>query len=262
MLRRMTYRAISLGLAILLALALRFSPALAASAPEVRIVGSSPSLPARLGRNEPVYLRLAYGSASAIRVQARGFLQGADLTDGVRYNPSPAYPAGDGEAMVWLSYSDPTRIDQIRVEIYDADWKTLKVLALPADITWSIAAAPARSRPEWVERLNAGQQNPAGDVGSGTAAGFADWLTGLLLGVGIPGYFVLQIVLAIRYSGGWRVAALAPLAIMLPAMAHAAFALSMQSNLWPLLVVLSAPFLFLYLCALIVARWLVRMASG
>jgi hypothetical protein len=262
MLRRMIYRAIFPRLAILLALALPFGPARADSAPEVRIVASAPSLPARLGRNEPVYLRLSYRSAIPLRVQARGFFRGEDLTNGVRYNPSPAYPAGDGEAMVWLSYSGPTRIDQVRVEICDGNWKTLKILALPVDVVWSSAAAPVRPQPAWVERLNAGQQNPAGDGDSGTAAGFADWLTGLLLGVGIPGYFVLQIVLAIRYSGGWRVAALAPLAIMLPAMAHAAFALSMQSNLWPLLVVLSAPFLFLYLCALIVARWLVRMASG
>jgi hypothetical protein len=85
-----------------------------------------------------------------------------------------------------------------------------------------------------------------------------DTLIGLLLMVGLPGYFVLQILFPLRYDGGWRVAALLPLIVMLPAIAHAVFALSQESNLWPLVVILIAPVLFLYLCAVGAARFVMR----
>lgn len=85
-----------------------------------------------------------------------------------------------------------------------------------------------------------------------------DMLIGILMMLGVPGYFVLQVLLPWRYQRGWRIAALLPLVVMLPAMAHATYALRMESNLWPILVVLSAPVLFLYLCAVATAHFFAR----
>lgn len=74
----------------------------------------------------------------------------------------------------------------------------------------------------------------------------------------LPGYGVLQWHAARNWRGGWRIAALAPLAIMAPLVIHAALAYMAQSNLWPLLVILTAPLAFGYLIALSGARALTR----
>lgn len=74
----------------------------------------------------------------------------------------------------------------------------------------------------------------------------------------LPGYGVLQWHAARNWRGGWRIAALAPLAIMAPLVIHAALAYMAQSNLWPLLVILTAPPAFGYLIALSGARALTR----
>jgi hypothetical protein len=76
---------------------------------------------------------------------------------------------------------------------------------------------------------------------------------GSLIMLSVPLYFVLQAWLPLRWSGGWRVAALLPLIPIGPAIAWSLYALSDHSNLWPITVVLLAPPCFLYLlilCAL------------
>lgn len=67
----------------------------------------------------------------------------------------------------------------------------------------------------------------------------------------VPAYFLLQLLLPFRWSGGWRTAALLPLIATLPAIAWSLYALSRGSNLWPITVILLAPPCCLYLLALI-----------
>ena len=70
----------------------------------------------------------------------------------------------------------------------------------------------------------------------------------------VPAYFFLQYFTAVRYRGGWRLAALAPMVVMVPAVGHAVLAFLGGSNLWPLLLFLTAPFAFLYLVGVAVVR--------
>src|SRR4051794_36478616 len=70
-----------------------------------------------------------------------------------------------------------------------------------------------------------------------------------LLMLSVPGYFILQFWLARSWRGRWRLVAFIPLLAIVPAMTFSAFALSQGSNLWPLTVVLLAPFGFVYLLA-------------
>lgn len=85
---------------------------------------------------------------------------------------------------------------------------------------------------------------------------------GLVIMLGVPGYVVLQWILARRWKGGWRIAALAPLVIMIPVLGHALLALAAQSNLWPIFVIFTAPVAFAYLVALIVLWAGVRWVQG
>jgi len=71
-----------------------------------------------------------------------------------------------------------------------------------------------------------------------------------IAGLALLGYLVLQPVMAFRLSGGWRMAALAPLIVTIPLVVQAAYALEAGSNLWPLWLIFATPFAFLYLLVL------------
>jgi hypothetical protein len=74
-----------------------------------------------------------------------------------------------------------------------------------------------------------------------------DWLIGELVALAGPAYFFLQILMAVRYRGRWRAAALVPLIVMVPLAIQAAFAYGFGVSTWPLFLVLSAPFAFAFL---------------
>jgi hypothetical protein len=79
-----------------------------------------------------------------------------------------------------------------------------------------------------------------------------------LIFLGIPGYVLLQVLLPLLTSGGWRRAALAPAVIMVPVVVFTALAYAAQSNLWPMALLLTAPFACLYLAVLGVILALIR----
>jgi len=79
---------------------------------------------------------------------------------------------------------------------------------------------------------------------------FADLFAGFAFMAGVPGYFVLQPWALIRFRGGWRIAALVPLIGAVPTIVWSLYALSKDSNLWPLTFIFFAPLGSLYLVAL------------
>ena len=83
-----------------------------------------------------------------------------------------------------------------------------------------------------------------------------------LIFLGVPGYFLLQAALTFWTSGGWRKATLVPAVIMVPVVAYTVLAFAAQSNLWPLLLLLSAPLACLYLVVLGVILLLRRLARA
>jgi hypothetical protein len=241
--------------AAILMLAALASPG--AAAPEIEIVGSEPGLSGSLGLNRALYLRLAYQSDVAIRVQAHGYRAGAEVTDGVRFNPSPAYPAGGGEAMVWIAFAEAVRIDEIRIEVADDRWAPLLVARVPVDLRWAEEAAAEGALPAWVERLDAEQQNAVSDaVNSG--GGRIDALIGTVFVYGVPVYLALQLLLALRYRGGWRIAALLPFPFMLLALVYVSLAVAAGSNIAPVILVFAAPPFAFYLGCVALAHRLAR----
>ena len=85
-----------------------------------------------------------------------------------------------------------------------------------------------------------------------------DDLLGTAVMLSLPGYVVLQWHAARNWTGGWRIAAFIPLIIMSLLVIQAAMAFAAQSNLWPLLVILTAPLSCIYLLALFGARAVIR----
>jgi hypothetical protein len=219
----------------------------AASLPEVWIADTDPPLTQNLNRGTVLYLHLRYRSEAPLRAQVKGFFEGAEVVDGASWNPSPPYPAGEGEVIAWIAYSKPTRLDELRVEVSDGKWQPVLILKQPANVAWTGLVADEPTRAEWVKRLSDAQQDATRQgietIGNDSFGN----LIGFLVMISVPGYFVLQILFGLRWSGWWRIAALVPLVFMAPALGHAVFALSAGSNIWPIVLILAAPFGFLYL---------------
>lgn len=82
-----------------------------------------------------------------------------------------------------------------------------------------------------------------------------EMILGLVVMAGVPAYFVVQPATVLRWPGGWRLAALAPLLVTAPALCFSLFALYHGSNLWPLTLIFAAALGTVYLAALWLARW-------
>jgi hypothetical protein len=82
-----------------------------------------------------------------------------------------------------------------------------------------------------------------------------EMLLGLVVMAGVPAYLVAQPMTIVRWPGGWRLAALAPLLLIVPALCFSLFALSHGSNLWPHALIFAAALGSVYLAALWLARW-------
>lgn len=226
----------------------------------VEIVASDPESEATLDAREPLYLRIAYDSGMRLRFQAAGFVDGVEVRDTEAMNVAPSYPPGQGEALAWVAYDTPTRIDEVRVTVFDATWKKLDTLTYPIDTHWSgVMPKTWREPVPWAKRLSAAQQSMR-DPGSTTSQPGGDGLDVLLMlaGWSIPGYFILQITLFFRSHRGWRAAVALPLLGTVPLTGYTLYALLAGSNLWPVMMLFLMPFAFVYL----VAVWLAKRLWG
>jgi uncharacterized membrane protein (GlpM family) len=86
-----------------------------------------------------------------------------------------------------------------------------------------------------------------------------------VVGIGslsIVGYLILQPLLAFRFTGKWRIAALVPLLATVPLIVQAAVAAATGSNLWPILLIFFMPCAFLYLLLLAALHWWMGRAAA
>src|SRR5262245_45213960 len=210
----------------------------------VSIADSDPGLSGRLGSQEPLYLRIAYRSDRPVRVRAEG-LAGARKI-GAMNNGMPLHPAGQGEALVWIAYNQGTSLDRLRISLHDDKWREVHAVSVPVQLQWDAGARrDTRQRAAWVARMSETQQRMISQqMNDATPAG-GMWL-GAAFMLAVPGYFVLQILFAWGWNGGWRTAALVPLIVIAPAVIYSLFALTQGSNLWPLAVIFLATLGFVY----------------
>ena len=195
------------------------------------IAESSPGLSGQLAVGGQILIRLTYQSNVPVRFRPEAYAAAQKVTAGASHNIAPPYPAGKGEALVWMSFEHPTTIDEIRIGAFDDRWKPLASISTPVRLAWS-EHAPHQPMPSWAARLNREQQDIGrqrsrdeseqyarqGSVSMGVAA------------ISILGYALLQVLLPILFSGAWRLAALAPLLGTVPLAVHAALALNAGSK--------------------------------
>lgn len=222
----------------------------------VRILETDPSVAATLHAREPFYVRIAYQSDVPLRFQAAGYDRGMKRQEGVALNPAPVYGAGTGHAIGWIAGDDKTRIDEIRVHVFDESWRLIDTLSAAADIRWNGAAPRTRREPAaWATELSDIQQHMTAARLASTGEDNALWgILVMLMAWSVPGYFVLQIYMWLKYREHWRRAALLPLWVMVPLFAYSLFALFAGSNLWPLMLIFFSPLAFIYLICVLAAK--------
>jgi hypothetical protein len=232
--------------------------------PTVQLIDSDPGQDAVLHEGEPLYLRLRYRSAIPIHVLVSGYHRG-DLVRDFAQDGEELFPAGNREVTVWLAYPHEAEIDQVRIRLWNANKARVAAADFPIEAAWSGTEGPGeaegRTTKFWVAELTPGQRERMAETLGRTseAAGF-DPFDLILLGV--PGYFLLQAALTLWTSGRWRKATLVPAVIMVPILAYTLLAFAAQSNLWPLLLILSSPVACLYLMVLSVILVVRRIAEA
>jgi hypothetical protein len=156
--------------------------------------------------------------------------------------------------VVWVAYAAATRLDEIRITAYGADWKPVATLSYSIAAQWS--GPGGRQRAAWAAALSDRQQAMTSQSAAASQGDDVGYIGPLMAfaGLSIPGYLILQIVLLFRYSGRWRLAAALPLVGMIPLLLYTLAALAAGSNLWPLMLLFLTPLAFLYLLAVIVLK--------
>jgi len=227
-----------------------FGGAVHAGMPLVEATAASPESPAALAPQQALYVRVGYQSDQPLRFQAAGYFHG--IKHGrFMMNPSPAYPAGKGEAVVWLAADPGVQIDEVRVLVHDRNWKLIGSVPFPVQAVWH-AGVPSAEPAAWAKTLSYAQQHAVGqDLKQSGRTGHVLWgtLVGWLMPLvflSVPGYPILQIYAFFRLRGPRRLLSALPLSFMLPAYAFCLHALSRESNLWPLYAIFLSPFALLF----------------
>ena len=245
-------------LATAIALALPAGPARPFDpAVQFAVARSDPGLRGHVAAGDSLYIALTYRSLRPLRFAIEGRARGQRVTAGAMSNPSPTYPAGTGEALVWIAYRGDALLDEIKVIASDSNGRPVANLSEPAQLEWVAGLRSGPQGADWVRRLSDVQQDMLSSQmrrqqeQGGTAW---DMLALFLLQAGLLAYVVLQPLTIWRFAGGWRIAAALPLAAMLPVVCHALYALNAGANLWPIALVFVMPLATVYLCGLIGMR--------
>lgn len=173
-----------------------------------------------LGKNQNFYVRIGYSTDQPVRIWARPWFQGEEVSAGS--NPSPLY-SGSGEALGWFFFFKPgAEVDEIRITAGDGSPSGTRLVAsYPVYIIAGDRPAPSRPEPAWVTDLNGEQERLMREayekrMNTPMTTGDRLFMSGFMLtvlAVGVGG-LVAPVWAVRRWSGGWRVAAAVPLVMI------------------------------------------------
>ena len=228
----------------------------------VAILATEPPATATLPPGQSFHVSLRYQSEVPLRFSVRGHWHGGEVRDGLRTNPSPVYPAGSGEAIVWLEYTGAAELDELRLHVSDERWQPMSVITLPVTLRWQPGATRAQGRSADMDVLSRQQQNMVSAAMHEQFSYENSWVDTALLAMAwsVPGYMLLQILLPLLWRRGWRTLALLPLIGTVPVLLFTLAGLLQGANLWPLVMLFTLPFAFAYLVILMAVRWFLSQA--
>lgn len=198
------------------------------------IVALDPGAKATLAASERLYLRIRYESPVPIRFTVAAFRQ-ETLAEGAFTSSTPPYDAGRGEALAWIGFAHPLRIDELRLTAYDYEWQELGSRITAVTATWEERDGASPGEPAgWVEALLKQHRHVFDntfDPQPKKPRPLFD-LFFLLSFMAIPFYLMMQAQMLIRYRGQWQWYAAAPLLPIIPLSLYSLLGLGLGTALW------------------------------
>ncbi len=244
---------------IIILVCLCCSPSFAQSAEGVLVtIGDlDPSASSTLGNEDSLYVRVVYESERPLRFQAIGMLAGLPQQVGAIRNPAALHAPGNGEALVWVSYTNPTHIDAVGVTVMDEKWTELYTLTQAVDVKWQgVSAEQPRTPADWVKALLRAEQRKIDYFydPSPKKYGMLYDIVFILSMIAIPAYILLQLHMLWRYQYRWRELAMIPIFPYLILMFYMLVGLDIDESLKITFLFRYTPLAFLYLVALWLAK--------
>ncbi len=254
------YRSLSILFLILLLAPLTSSPALAAVTFE--LFYSSPTEEVILGSNEPLYLGIRYDSDLPVRFLPSALRQKEKREVGARTSSADLHASGQLKALTWISFDNPTHIDEVVVTAYDEAWNEVAVASILIDSRWSETIIESPREPaEWVQALQK-KERVKRDYLFDSAPKQPDPVSDIIFILSllsIPAYIVMQIQMLRRYRLRWRELATVPLITALPLSVYAFWVdIGFNLRLWP-------PFFMyfsLFACGYLLTLWTIKKIRG
>lgn len=222
-----------------------------------RITSVDPGLGATLAANERLYLKVSYESNVSLRLQASARRLGGELEFGLKTSPASLHADGKHDALVWLSFSNPTRIEEVVVELLDIEWKKISQIGINMDTTWtSIPAEQPRELAAWIEpliRKERLKREMVFDPSPQKKETIFD-IFFLIAVLTIPIFLFLQVQFLRHFRGRWRELAAIPIISILPMVVVSLFGFGMEFSYWIVFIFRGMPLALIYLVILWVAK--------
>ena len=197
---------------------------------------------AKLGSQQQFWVRIEYQTDEPVRLWARPYREGVQIKQTMT-NASSAYTAS-GQALAWFALLEPGDVDEVRIVAGgEHPYREWEVARRHVTLRWTDQRMAEGVRPQWVTDLLQAEQTrqredaqrrastPASVAEVGLFSGFMLFILALLLaGLDVP------IWAALKWRGGWRIAAAIPAAVMLFIVLRIVFDTARDPtshNLWP-----------------------------
>lgn len=224
---------------------------------ELQVLAQDPEASAELSLGDRLALHIGYNSEQPLRLRAEALREGQLFEVGAVTNPATLQPSGDGEALVWISFSNATHIDTVRVTALDARWQTLESVAVATDVVWrENTGSPPRAAAAWVGPLAKAERRELDFTYDPLPKpGESLWDLFFLLSVAaLPVYLLLQFLMLQHYRARWRELAAIPLVSLVPLIVFSLIGFGMDLGLWASFLFRCSPFALAYLLLL----WVVK----
>jgi hypothetical protein len=215
-----------------------------------------------LGSNEHFYLGISYESDVPVRFLPSALRHGKKREVGARMSSAGLHASGKARALTWITFDNPTHIDEVVITAYDEAWNFLATESISVDSLWSdVIIKSSREPAEWVQKLQKKERVKSDylfDASPKRPDIVSDTIFVLSL-LSIPIYIFLQIQMLRRYRLRWRELATVPLITALPLTIYAFWVgIGFNLRLWP-------PF-FMYFsliaCIYLLTLWTMKKIKG
>jgi hypothetical protein len=218
----------------------------------IEVKAISPENTTLLHYGQAFYLRLHYSSTQSLSFQVIGLKNGVVNKNDISMNRAALYPAGLGEAIAWIAYTNNADIDGVMVIATDFKGNLLETTRLPIGLRWQGIVPVVPQLASWVQVLSQQQLRMATNSPQPQSLGTV--LFTQLFFLFIPIYIFFQLNFLCAWSGQWRRKAALPLFITIPVLIFTWTALIANSKWWLLMLGIISPLALLYLLTIYINK--------